>query len=262
MKNYVISLQSAKQRREHINTEFNKHNIKYEFLDAIIPSQLDDIEKLTNIAFSKALKLSAGEKACFASHAILWKKMIDDNIDFLGIFEDDIFLGKDSNQYLNNTDWLNDINEQTSFDIIKIETFLSKTHLSKEYIAINQNRKIKQLKSMHTGTAGYILSLAGARRIFQVINSISADELMPVDHLIFDKFLKQTRIYQLDPAICIQGMFLDQSYLTSELETSRKHIRDQFEKPKKTLMQSIRSTFTRLYRSIAKRTFFSTVDFK
>lgn len=31
MKNFVISLKSAKERREHINNEFDEHNVNFEF---------------------------------------------------------------------------------------------------------------------------------------------------------------------------------------------------------------------------------------
>ena len=37
--NYVISLSSASQRREHIIKEFGKHHIPFEFYDAITPSE-------------------------------------------------------------------------------------------------------------------------------------------------------------------------------------------------------------------------------
>lgn len=37
--NYVISLTSAYQRREHIQKEFSQQNIPFEFFDALKPSK-------------------------------------------------------------------------------------------------------------------------------------------------------------------------------------------------------------------------------
>ena len=71
--NYVISLTSAYQRREHIQKEFSQQNIPFEFFDALKPSKelTSLIEKfIPNLLHAK---LTEGEKACFMSHYMLWQ---------------------------------------------------------------------------------------------------------------------------------------------------------------------------------------------
>ncbi len=39
MRNYVISLASAKERRTHIADTFGRHDIPFQFFDALMPSE-------------------------------------------------------------------------------------------------------------------------------------------------------------------------------------------------------------------------------
>lgn len=41
--------------------------------------------------------LSQGELACLMSHILLWKKASDENLPYITIFEDDIYLGANAN---------------------------------------------------------------------------------------------------------------------------------------------------------------------
>ena len=98
MKNTVISLTAAIDRREHIKTEFNKHNINFEFFDALTPSVAEAYAKKLCTNFESS-NLSGGELACMMSHVSIWQKMIDESIPYLAIFEDDVYLGEDA-EYL------------------------------------------------------------------------------------------------------------------------------------------------------------------
>lgn len=262
MKNYVISLASAVDRREHITTEFGKQNIEFTFFDAITPDMILQLDKKFGFDLSNAVKLSKGEKACFASHVCLWQKMIDENLDFLAIFEDDVFLGQDASQVLNDNAWVNDIYKNEPFDMIKLETFLIKVHLGKQKQSLLKSREIYRLKSMHTGTGGYILTLNGARNLLTLCQKIPIKRLMAVDHLIFDGYLNSIKVLQLFPAVCIQGMLLDSSSLKSNIESNRELIRKKQLEPKKNIVEKIQSFAKRLLRSVGKRTFFKIVEFK
>ncbi|MFQ6276533.1 glycosyltransferase family 25 protein [Acinetobacter johnsonii] len=41
-----------------------------------------------------SLDLKPSEIGCLLSHVLLWQKAVHDNLDFIGIFEDDIHLGQ------------------------------------------------------------------------------------------------------------------------------------------------------------------------
>ena len=120
MKNFVISLQSAKERREHINNEFDKHNVNFDFFDALTPDSAKDYAKSLGLNIDDA-SLTPRELACMMSHVAIWKKAIDENIHYITIFEDDIYLGEDAESLLNSSEWI-----KPDWNIIKIEAFSKK----------------------------------------------------------------------------------------------------------------------------------------
>lgn len=101
MRNIVISPQNATQRCEHIAQEFGKQNIDFEFFDAITVDLAKEIGARLKVDLSNNQHLVGREKACFLSHVCLFQKMLDENIDYLGIFEDDIYLGENAHLFLN-----------------------------------------------------------------------------------------------------------------------------------------------------------------
>ena len=115
LKNYVISVVSSSERREHICEAFAKEKITFEFFNAITPDLIEEVASRFNINLAQA-DLTNGEKACFLSHISLWQKAIDDNLEYIAIFEDDIFLGEDIADYFADTNWIPE-----ACDIIKLE---------------------------------------------------------------------------------------------------------------------------------------------
>lgn len=69
--------------------------IEFQYFDAIEPHQIEGT--LQNIGVElKNCSLTKGEIGCFLSHVSLWKKIIDNNLSYMAIFEDDIYLGSKS----------------------------------------------------------------------------------------------------------------------------------------------------------------------
>ena len=63
------------------------------------------------------------------SHFMLWKKCVDDNLAYISIFEDDILLGENAEQFLANDEWLKvRFNFQEIF-VLRLETFLMPVQL-------------------------------------------------------------------------------------------------------------------------------------
>lgn len=261
MKNFVISLENADKRRLHIQQEFSKQGIDFNFFDAVTPATNEQIAKTLQIDILHTA-LKSKEISCALSHISLWQKMLDDNIDYMAIFEDDILLGKEANLYLNHDDWL-----IGGFDIIKIETYYRKCHLKTlTYQPIIASaitpRLLKQLKTKHVGGAGYILSQSGAKKLLDLVKPPKS--LVPIDHLLFDIALKNSTIYQVVPAFCIQLERIEgaacqlPSYLDADRALSRQHkVRKQ-----RTLTDNIQRFLYRMKDSIGKRTFYQVVDFE
>ena len=79
MKNIVISLKTAVDRRHHIEQEFQKNHVNFEFFDALTPDLAKPYaEKI--LAKLQDSNLTGGELACMMSHVSIWQKMIDEDI--------------------------------------------------------------------------------------------------------------------------------------------------------------------------------------
>lgn len=206
MKNFVISLKSASDRREHIINQFEGKGIPFNFFDAIEPSQITSQAEKIGFTIRQG-DLTQNELACFLSHFSLWNKIVNENIGYMAIFEDDIYLSDKSEKFLNTTDWIDG-------DIIKIEK-VYKTVLLK-------NRKVKNIDGFkyvqgflmkgHMGAGGYILSLNAAKKIIEYVKSLS--EIDHVDQVLFGKYLKDGEypIVQINPAICMQDCILNPNH--------------------------------------------------
>ncbi|MBN6081956.1 glycosyltransferase family 25 protein [Aggregatibacter actinomycetemcomitans] len=227
-KNFVISISTAEQRRNHIIEQFTHQNIPFEFFDAFTPSDklTDHLQRyLPNIA--SAAQLTMGEKGCLMSHYMLWKKCIDENLDYVTLFEDDILLGENANKFLAEDEWLKvRFNFQEIF-VLRLETFLMPVQLEKQaQIPPFQQRNIDILTSKHFGTAGYVISQGAAKYLIALFEKLATEEIKPIDEIMFNQQINAIgyRVYQLNPAICVQELQLNQekSLLTSGLQQDRK----------------------------------------
>lgn len=202
MKNIVISLMTATDRREHIRTEFGKHNVDFEFFDALTPNLAKSYIKQTSVILENT-ELTGGELACCLSHISIWQRMIDQSIPYAAIFEDDVYLGDDAEYLLTTSEWID-----SSWHIIKIETVNDSIFLSSNgHKILAGKRHIKQLQGKHLGSGGYILSQHGAQLY---LNYISKNKLLPIDEILFDRFISDSiePVYQMIPALCIQEIIL------------------------------------------------------
>ncbi|USA53215.1 glycosyltransferase family 25 protein [Acinetobacter sp. C32I] len=223
---FVISLDSAIERRQHINAEFKKYLVDFSFYNAITPVTSDDAANSVGINLARQGSLTKGEVACLLSHIMLWKKIVDLDLEYMAIFEDDVYLGENIQSFFNDFSWIpNDVH------IIKLEAFDKKVDLS-FFLKLSKNgRSLYHLKGMHLGGAGYILSKAAAKHYLKLI--VDLPELVPVDHILFGCDVKKGKYkaYQMTPAICAQDFYLHDKYhnFGSHLEEDRA-VRHQAEK--------------------------------
>lgn len=222
----VISLASAVERRKHIQNEFIKHELNFNFFDALTPDVAAPLaEKMT--LNTQEERITKGELACFMSHVSLWLKMVDENIPYMAIFEDDVFLGDHAKDLLKKSDWIDG-----SWHIIKTEAFADKVIVGKVDKIPNFGVEIAPLKCRNLGTAGYILSIQGAKAYLEFILK---NQIIPLDELMFDAYigLRKLQVYQLFPSLCMQEMLLfpeKKSVLPSDLLEERKARMKKFKK--------------------------------
>lgn len=92
---FVISLLNSKERRDHINKEFKRVKLDFEFIDAVNGKEIsmhDDSRINYEIVRRSPNWLTPNIVGCCLSHASCYKKVLDENLDFAVIFEDDIII--------------------------------------------------------------------------------------------------------------------------------------------------------------------------
>lgn len=174
---FVISLLQADERRQHIVNEFGRHQVAFEFFDAITPDQNEAVAKKLGINIGNTV-LGPGEAACLLSHLTLWQQAVTQNLPYITIFEDDVFLGANAAAFLNHYEWV-----PQDCDVIKLEGFSTQVissifpmhHLPKQ-------RKLYRLKHKHMGAAGYVLSQHAVRAL--LVYARNHLPLRPVDHIL------------------------------------------------------------------------------
>lgn len=258
--NYVISLISAQQRRAHIEQEFARHGVPFCFFDALQPSEQLDQTLARLLPELRHSRLTEGEKACFASHLLLWERCRDGQLPYLGIFEDDILLGKRAALFLNRTEWLAERFSPQQAWIVRLETFLMKIKSRPAGIAPHQGCRFLLPDTDHYGTAGYIISQAAARLLLEdILPALPAGGLDAVDMLVFGRLLADPRlaVYQLSPALCVQEPQYRSSgvQMPSQLENERfaLRMRDAVPKAAKTWRQKLVHALTKISREREKR---------
>jgi len=98
-------------KRRIIEQEFCRQNIPFSFFDAVTPDHIEDVAKKFNITLDRSTnaKLFDGEIGCALSHIALWELVVENDLDYINIFEDDIHLGENAKELLE-VDYLSDDN--------------------------------------------------------------------------------------------------------------------------------------------------------
>lgn len=244
---FVISLQSALSRQEHIKNEFLKEKIPFSFFKAITPNEINSVAKKIGIDISSQ-DITDGEKACFLSHVSLWQKMIDSNLDYICIFEDDIHLGENVSNFLLSTSCY-----PKDFDIIKLESFDEKIIVDKSFNHKTLGRNIFKLVSRNLGGAGYILNRECCQKLIYMLKN--GAKIEAVDNFLFETILndKTFSIYHVEPSICKQDFVINGNHknFSSSLEFERRKRLDKnkvkLSMPQKIIRETLRP-FIQIYR--------------
>ena len=132
---------------------------------------------------------------------------------------------EEAGAYLRDISWIPE-----GVGLIKLETLLAKTHLSRQGLAAG-GRTLRQLESIHLGAGAYVMSRDIARWLLERSRRID----VPVDHLLFapGTYCPEATPWQLCPAICIQDNRLnpDNTRLVSQISDSHRGIRARATRP-------------------------------
>ncbi|MCV0352546.1 MAG: glycosyltransferase family 25 protein [Nitratireductor sp.] len=192
MKIYVINLDRAHERMEQMRSQLDDLGLPFQRISAVDGSTIDRAH------FPLSQRLD-GEIGCSLSHCAAWQELLNSSDQYALVLEDDAVVSPDMALLLDDPGLLPE-----DADLLKLETTMVPTGVSKKSHATVSGRHVRQLMAHHTGTAGYIVSRDFARKN---IDRVSKAEF-PVDIALFDdSAVNRATVYQLVPAPVIQRMF-------------------------------------------------------
>jgi glycosyl transferase, family 25 len=213
--------------------------LSFERIAAVDGKTIDGLEKRVNPEPISRADLSRYEKACILSHRAAWLRFLAGLDRHCCILEDDVFISPDFPRFINDESWIPE-----NGGLVKIETYDHRVFVSRKRIPC-LNRSAAQLHSTHFGTGAYILS----RRRASILLDETCDPDRALDCLLFDETAIQKRspIYQLLPALCIQGRNIENGILFPEMQSAINQGRP---KKKKTVLNKIKTELIRPFRQL------------
>jgi glycosyl transferase family 25 len=185
--------------------EFARIGLAFERIEAIDAAARPDLAEMPLRAKRRSkMRLADTEIACLLSHKACWETIAAGDDSHVAVFEDDLVFAAMAGALLADTGWI-----PADADIIKLETVFRKTVIGRKRLAAGHGFFLSRLHEMHMGTGGYIISRQAARDLVEGTREIG----IPVDHVMFNPILPTSSsktIYQLAPALCLQGQFLDE----------------------------------------------------
>ena len=175
----IINMTSAPQKYSAMSNKLTMFEIPHKRFNGIIGTDIYESFKNNNKFLNNGYTLRPHQIGCWQSHYIIWKKMVEEKIDKLFIFEDDCSFVNDFKELYKNT--LNLLKDK-EYDII----FLGYSGCS---VDINNDFHLTPdgcPRCLHS----YILSLNGAKKMIERMTVID----YPIDETIGRMFHKKELI--------------------------------------------------------------------
>ena len=213
---FVINLDHRSDRLEKMKERLGY--LKFVRLSATYGEDLSNEDYYQLLSTDLKYEMSKNEIACIYSHRRAWQKMIDADMPFICILEDDVQVSHSFSDFVSDDNWLPE-----NFDLIKIETMLQPVWVTRKKIK-TKDRMLYQLRSPHFGTAGYLLNQKGARKLLALTQKCDR----ALDDLLFEKGLTDNynlKILQIIPALCVQEFVITGTSSESDISNDRFHLR-------------------------------------
>jgi glycosyl transferase family 25 len=199
---FVINLDSSVNRLNSMQAQCDRLGLKFERVSAVRGSELSEDDKSKVYSLEQNLKkydkvLNDGEIGCYLSHIKCWKKLIEEELDYALVLEDDGILTDELPLFI---------------------TKLAKSFEHWDYILLSHGSKVKPvIESLNMGdglwlqktlklnstTTGQFISFQGAQKLVSSALPIAR----PVDMDIQHWFEKSLRCFVVSPFPVISGSF-------------------------------------------------------
>ena len=200
MKAFVINMDKDTERLNKITNRCKEINIEFERFKGIDSNDF----VIYNEYISEFAKKYCSDSiiGCGLSHILLWKKIVDENIDQSLILEDDAIFKENFNDNLKKG--LDDLNN-TDWNILYLtETYIHNKNLYKEKL---EDKLVYKSLFINT-TSGYIITNKGAKELLKHIKKI----YYHIDFtLLLYNLFNDLKIYSLKTPIIYQTFTSDNS---------------------------------------------------
>jgi len=198
---YVVNLAKDTIKKKYMESHLNEFDLAPVYIQGVYGQDLsdDELKKFYKEEAAKATigrALGHGEIGCFLSHLNIYFKMLNDNVKYALILEDDIELKFDikliiDELLISSSHWeivLLGHHSRFSRTEPTLPSFWGRKKLSKKY-------SLSRPCDLGQGTYGYLISLAGAKKMLKFSNKIDR----PIDHYTgSDQF---TNLYIINPPV-------------------------------------------------------------
>jgi len=209
MKSFVINLKRRPERLEQFKRRcpLQDTEVVYGFDAKNYHQESKKEQKLFNGKFQSLAKYQPGVRGCFISHLRIWKRMIDQNIPYATVFEDDALFNSKFTEIYNSLH-LQDINLLYIGGRFQDNFTMPSDKITKinETIGIH-NYTTWEPRFHDRTTHGYIISYQLAKFFIELVNIQETFEA--VDYfMVFSLKNNKIPVYSTIPLICwspIQG---------------------------------------------------------
>lgn len=202
----MINLDRSPDRLARITQQLAGLHLAFERIPAIDGATLS--EAALRAFFEDRIDnnpLTPAEIGCLLSHVEVWRR-VSSGAGWSLVLEDDVDIAPELKGFLVALE-----STEVEADLIKIETMGQKIELARKSTPCG-GAMLHELRSMHFGTAGYLISPAGAKMLLKATSRVGKQA-----DWIFDRSvpaLAPLRVLQTWPALVIQQRSLFPSLIT------------------------------------------------
>lgn len=174
---FIVSLKQDVDRRKAISNILEGFGLNFTFVDAIYGKDLSKdylnsiIEKSSGAVLSRGFPPAPGEIGCTLSHLKTYKEVLDRNLQWACILEDDVILDKRFATFIT-TFQSNDLDKNNAY-LLGGQNGLGKQYIIKSFKNIHNIGGQKFYKTIRSeksifGTCCYLISSALAKRLLDL----------------------------------------------------------------------------------------------
>lgn len=220
IKTFIISLKDEQKRRQNVLAQCLAQGIEAECIDAVDMRQASqaDIERLSSKPWFKKPKkqrwLNKGELGCALSHHAVYQKIIDANLPYAFILEDDARFIRNPQALLSETT-LNQLQQHYPFDVLilgyvkTLESQLPYYYRRLPIKTIDETiingetlRFGTPWEQYGCGTLAYIVSQEGAKKLIEANTPIC----VPADDWLIFEQRNHVRVLHCRPTFVLEDL--------------------------------------------------------